>query len=251
MNTSNETLMAFADGELDPEQSARIEATLQVDADLRQRVAALRLQRARVATAFDSVLAQPVPDRLTALLQTAPVAAVTSSAAATVVHLADVRAERARLRNMPSWAQWGGMAASVLLGVWLGAQMGGNGPVSELAMNQGRLLAGGTIAKALSEQLASEPQPGSSVAVQLSFVDKDGSYCRTFSTTTVAGLACQHQGQWAVQQVAAVDAPAGGEVRQAASALPRSVLDAVDLRMDGNALDASAEKAARDQAWRR
>ncbi|MES2948449.1 MAG: hypothetical protein V4858_07900 [Pseudomonadota bacterium] len=250
MNISDETLMAFADGELDLVQHARMEAALKTDAALRQRVVALQAQRKRLAAAFDTVLDEPVPDRLTRLLQTPP-AAMSATPVASVVNLAQVRADRARTRGMPSWAQWGGMAASILLGVWLGAQLGGRGMDSDMALNQGRLLAGGTVAKALATQLASEPPQGASVAVQLSFVDKGGNYCRTFSTSAIAGLACLHKGQWAVQQATAVDAQASGEVRQAASALPRAVLDAVDQRIAGSALDAKAERTARDQAWRR
>jgi len=40
-------------------------------------------------------------------------------------------------------------------------------------------------------------------------------------------------------------------MRQAASALPRAVLEAVDQRIDGAALDASGEKQARDRNWQR
>lgn len=250
MNLSNETLMAFADGELDPVQRAQVEALLKTDAALRQRVVALQIQRKRLAQAFDTVLDEPVPDRLSRLLKTAP-AATPPHPVATVVNLAEVRAQRARQGGMPTWAQWGGMAASVLLGVLLGTHLAGQKTDAELDVSQGHLLASGAIAKALTTQLASEPKTGASVAVQLSFLDKTGSYCRTFSTSAMAGLACSHKGQWAVQQVVAVDAQASGEVRQAATTLPRSVLDAVDQRMAGTALDAQAERLARDQAWRR
>ncbi len=250
MNLSNETLMAFADGELDPVQRAQVEALLKTDAALRQRVVALQIQRKRLAQAFDPVLDEPVPDRLARLLQTAP-AATPQHPAAAVINLAEVRAQRARQGGMPTWAQWGGMAASVVLGVLLGTHIAGQKTDSDLDMRQGHLLASGAIASALTAQLASEPKTGAHVSVQLSFVDKQGSYCRTFSTSAMAGLACSHNGQWAVQQVVAVDAPASGEVRQAATALSRSILEAVDQRMVGTALDAQAERLARDRAWRR
>lgn len=250
MNISNETLMAFADGEPDPVLRARVEAALRDDAALRQRLAALQVQRKRLTQAFDTVLDEPVPDRLTRLLQT-PTVAQPALAQTPVVNLAGVRAERARMRGMPSWVQWGGMAASVVLGVLLGTQLGGKKADSDLALNQGRLFASGTIAQALATQLASEPQATTGVVVQLSFVDKAGRYCRTFSTSAVAGLACLHGGQWAVQQMNAVDSQPGTEVRQAASALPRAVLDAVDQRIADTALDATAERLARDRGWRR
>lgn len=245
MNWSDETLMLFADGELDAAQGAQIEGALLVDAALRQRVAALKLQRARLEAAFATVLAEPVPERLASRLQAAPVAA------APVIDLAERRAERARRRPMPSWAQWGGMAASVLVGVLLGTQLERNAADPAIGLQQGRWLAGGVIERALSEQLASEPVAGALVAVQLSFVDKGGNYCRTFSTSAMAGLACREGERWEVRNLAAAEATPPGSVRQAASALPRAVLDAVDQRIADGALDGAAERAARARGWRR
>lgn len=250
MNVSDATLMAFADGALDPAQGAQVEAALAADAALRQRVATMRLQRARLVAAFDAVLEEPVPDRLASLLRQPPVA-VLPSQGAHAINLADARAERERrrARYAPSWAQWGGMAASLVLGVLLGTQFSGTVVESDMGMKQGQLVASGPIAHALASQLASEPPAGASVAVQLSFLDKSGNYCRTFSTASMAGLACQHKGQWAVQNLAALDAQPGGEMRQAATALPRSVLETIDQSMVGGALDASGERAARDRGW--
>lgn len=245
MNWSDETLMLFVDGELDAVQSAQVEGALLADATLRQRVAALKLQRARLAAAFATVLAEPVPGRLASLLQAAPVAA------APVIDLAERRVERARRRQLPSWAQWGGMAASVLLGVLLGTQLERNAADPAIGLQQGRWLAAGLIERALSEQLASEPVAGAPVAVHLSFVDKSGHYCRTFSTSAMAGLACREGERWEVQNLAAVEAQPQGSVRQAASALPRAVLDAVDQRIADGALDGAGERTARERGWRR
>lgn len=250
MNWSDETLMSFADGELDSVQRAQIESALATDAALRQRVAALQLQRQRVAAAFATVLVEPVPDRLTSLLQAAPLTPEPAATAA-LVNLAEVRAERQRKRYLPSWAQWGGMAASVLLGVLLGTQLERDAADPAIGLRQGRLLAGGLIERALSEQLASEPVVDAQVAVQLSFVDKGGNYCRTFSTATVAGLACREDRQWALQSLATVATTPQGELRQASSALPRAILDAVDQRIAGDALDKGGERAARQRGWRR
>lgn len=250
MNWSDETLMSFADGELDSVQSAQVESALLADAALRQRVAALRLQRERVAAAFATLLAEPVPDRLTSLLQDAPVMPGPATTAA-VVNLAQVRTQRQRSQHLPSWAQWGGMAASVLLGLLLGTQLERDAASPTFALQQGRLLAGGVIEQALSAQLASEPVADATLAVQLSFVDKGGNYCRTFSTAALAGLACREGGHWALQNLATVEIKPQGEVRQAASALPRAILDAVDQRIAGNALDQGGERSARERGWRR
>jgi hypothetical protein len=237
----DETLMAFADGELDEPMRAELERALGADPALRQRVEAMGAQRDRLAAAFAPVLDEPMPERLATLLR--PPALPPS--------VADLGAARERRRRMPSWAQWGGIAASVLLGVLLGTQFDRLAASPELALRDGRLVAEGAVRDALASQLASAPVAGAPVAVQLSFVDKTGAYCRTFSTAAVAGLACRRQDQWAVQTLVAAEAAPEGGVRQAASALPRAVLDAVDQRIAGDALDAGRERQARDQGWRR
>ncbi len=195
----------------------------------------LKAERQRMAAAFDGVLKEPVPDRLKALLaEPAP--------APQVVDLNTVRAQR---RGMASWAAWGGMAASLVLGTVIGTRLAPSG-----VEGPDRLVATGAIAKALDQQLASAPT-GGTVAVQVSFKAKDGRFCRSFSTNASAGLACREaDGAWALQQVAAIKAAPAGGMRQAASSLPPSVLSAVDDLMAGDALDPAQEQAARDAGWR-
>lgn len=252
MNWSDEILMAWVDGELDEDLCAALEHDMDGNATLRERAAALRAQRERVAAAFSAVLDEPVPARLTQILRSAPVA----PQAADVLDLGAARAARAPRRALPAWAHWGGMAASVLVGVLVGVLMGTQLPrpagETAIGLREGQLVAGGAIEQALTGQLASETPAGAPVAVQLSFVDKGGAYCRSFSTATLAGLACQRGGQWMLQHVVAAEpAPQGGAVRQAASALPQALLEAVDRQIDGEALDAERERQARTQGWRR
>lgn len=237
----DETLMAFADGELDEPMRAELERALAADPALRRRVTLMRSQRERLAAAFAPVLDEPMPERLATLLQPAALPPT----------VADLGAARERRRRMPTWAQWGGIAASVLVGVLLGAQFDRLSARPGVALRDGKLVAEGAIRDALASQLASAPVAGAPVVVQLSFVDKTGAYCRTFSTAAVAGLACRQQDQWAVRTLVAAEAAHEGAVRQAASALPRAVLDAVDQRIAGDALDAGRERQARDQGWRR
>lgn len=247
---TNETLMAFADGELDTAQRTEVENLLQGNPGLRQRVTQMQQQRNRVRNAFASVLDEPVPDRFAQLLRSSPpmpTAAV--QPVPVVVQLTDERAKRSLIRYMPTWAQLGGMAASVVLGVLLGTRFLGTSVDPAMGLNQGQLVAGGSIDEALSTQLASEPLAGAKVSVQLSFIDKSGNYCRTFSTTAMAGLACQQAGQWIVQQTDTLTAQGSGVVRQASASLPPALLDSVDQRMANGTLNAAAERQARAQGW--
>ena len=198
----------------------------------------LKAERRRMAAAFDAVLDEPVPDRLKALLaEPAP--------APQVVDLGAVRAQR---RAMSSWAAWGGMAATLVLGTLIGTRLAPSADGGGSA----QLVATGAVAQALDRQLASAPEAGAAVAVQLSFKARDGRYCRSFSTAAVAGLACRDAGgAWALQQVASVASGPGGGMRQAASSLPPAVLNAVDGLIAGEALGPEQERAARDAGWRR
>ena len=194
MNWSDDILMAYADGELEPASRGELERAMVGDAGLRDRVAALQTQRERLKAAYAPVLDEPMPDRLSALFEVPassfspmpapmPMPATTSArAVGGVVSLDAARAARIPRRGLSSWAQWGGMAASVVLGVLVGTSLPRSGADPSIGVQNGQLVAGGAIGQALSTQLASEPAAGAPVAVQLSFVDKGGSLCRSFST---------------------------------------------------------------------
>ena len=253
---SDEELMAFADGQLVGERAARLAEAVAADAGLRARVDALSAQRRRVAAAFADVLDEPVPDRLSALL--APPAVI------------DLAAERRRRAAPPpasapasrpgaGWLQWGGMAASLVLGVVLGWQLGPRGAGGDALLSEagGQIVAGARLARLLDSQAGGEagrdPSAGG-LSVPLSFVDREGRYCRAFSGDRVAGLACRDAAHWSVQTTVAAaggSADAGGAMRPAATALPPALLDAIDARIAGTALSADQEKAARDRGWRR
>ena len=64
MRFSDETLMAYADGELDPQERAAIEEAMRDDPAIANAVANHRALRADVAAAFAGILDEPVPARL-------------------------------------------------------------------------------------------------------------------------------------------------------------------------------------------
>lgn len=194
----------------------------------------LRAERRRLAAAFDAVLTEPVPDRLSALLREP-----SKALAPTVVDLGTVRAQRG---PGPGWMAWSGMAVALLLGTVIGTRL----PQGEGSDWHQRV--SGPLARALDTQLASAP--AGPIAVPISFKAKDGRYCRSFTTEESAGLACRDtEGAWTLQTLVAAK-PSTGSLRQAASALPPAVLEAVVATMAGEALNAEQEKAARDKRWR-
>jgi hypothetical protein len=247
MNWAPEDLMAYADGQMPAPAREALERDLARDDALRKRVDALRAQRTRVASAYADVIDEPVPDRLSALLEK-PAPPATALAAVRE----DNRVERGAANDgrwRMSWAAWGGMAACLVLGVVIGMRFAPDG--SPLSERNGQLVADGALSQALSTRLAGD-SGDSPVRTPISFVDHQGRYCRAFTTAALAGIACHEGGRWDVVDLAAGEPRApSSAMRQAASALPPSVLEAVDRRIAGGALDAQAERLARDQGWRR
>ena len=64
MTIDDDTLMAYVDGELEPEQWLALEQALGQDPALAGRVAALRALNTRLSAAMAGELAKPVPERL-------------------------------------------------------------------------------------------------------------------------------------------------------------------------------------------
>ncbi|MBS0373934.1 MAG: anti-sigma factor [Proteobacteria bacterium] len=246
MSVDEETLMRYVDGELDAEQHAALARRLASDPPLAARIAALEQQRDRLQRAYGAELSEPVPAALRAVLA-AP------APAAAVADLAQRRARGAARARRWAGREWAAMAASLALGV-IAAQLwsaGRAGP--ELALGAGGLVARGRLAAALSEQLSGEGDAGSGVRIGLSYRDRAGAFCRAFvlqGARPVSGAACRVDGSWRVGvAVASPAAGASGELRTAASELAPAVLRAVSDDIDGEPLDASAERAGRAAGW--
>jgi hypothetical protein len=239
-----EDVYAYVDGELDAAARAAFEARLAQDPALSQ--ALLREQRLRhtLADTFAPVLDEPLPDRLTTLLQ--PTATVAS------LDTARERRHAAASRRKTSWSDLGGLAASLLLGTLLAYQF--LPPAAGPAVD-GSLLAQGSLKQALDQQLSG--QTAGAVTPGLSFVAKGGAYCRSFTTqgsgASSAGLACRDGNRWRLQQMQALPAEpaaAAGQYRQAATALPPALLQSIDELRQGDLLDAAAEAQARAGGWK-
>lgn len=251
MTISDEELMAYADGELDDAQFAaqrtRLEAALQADPALERRVAEQRALRARLGKLHAEVLAEPVPERLLAVLAQRPAATVTDLGA----HR-EARASAAPSRRRV--ATWCAMAASLLVAGGVGylaySQRGGN----PLQLKNGELVARAGLDQALNQQLAGAAPASSLVQMGVSFRARDGSYCRTFVLNQghpVGGLACLRDADWHIKALAPI-APAAGSAeayRLAASDMPGIVRSTAEQLIDGDPLDAAAEARARAAHW--
>jgi len=223
-SASLERLIAYLDGELPAAERVAFEAELAADPALAAQLEAHRALAARVSDTYAPVLEEPVPPRLIA-----------------IAGAANDRGGRAS--SLPRWAA---MAACLVVGLVAGRALWPQD--APLAMRGQALVAQGGLDRALTRQLAADPGP---IRVGLSFRARDGRYCRTFQSPGdhLAGLACRDGGRWVAETAVAWKAQAQPDYRTAASAAPPAVLAAVDAMIVGDALDAGAERAARDQGW--
>jgi hypothetical protein len=243
MTFSEETLMAYADNELDAQTRTAVEAAMAADPEIARRVAQHKALRGKVRLAFDNVINEPTPQRLVNAARGVP-------AVRREGNVIPLRRKAPQRRGVPLWAS---IAASLVIGVIIGqAMLHGSGSTT-VTSRDGQLLASGVLAHALSAQLASAQTDQNPIQIGVSFKSKAGDYCRTFTvheSTTLAGLACRQHDDWHVQVLAQTTPPAqGGAYRQAASEIPKSVLQSVDDNIAGDPLDAHAEAAARDKGW--
>lgn len=246
----DDTLQAYVDGELNTADAARIDAALLTDQLLARRVQQARALRVRLQATFDPVLEEPLPERLSALLQP-----IRLQAAPPAVHFAAPAGRRRKgakqRRVVRRWlAPAAALAASlaiVAMGLWWQIGIGPGG------VQDSRPFAEGALSTALDRSLASEPDPRAAVRIGLTFRAADGRICRSFTergTPAMAGLACHADVGWSLAALSAVEPSGRGELEQAASAVPAEVQSAIEARIRGDAFDARQERAARDAGWR-
>jgi hypothetical protein len=247
MNYDDEILMAYVDGEVDEKLRAEIDAAIARDPALARRVERQRAVRAKVAGAFAKVLDQPLPDHL----MRAARGAGASESPASRGNVLQFPARPTRAPS-PSWRgrEWAAMAASLLLGAVISWRLLATGDGAPIVPGRNSLVAHGALAHALDTQLASEQRGDEAISIGLTFRAKDGNYCRSFElrASRTAGLACHAGSEW---QVAVTDSTvsAAGQMQQATSAISPAILRAVELRAEGSALDADAERDAKARGF--
>ena len=255
MTISDETLMAYADGELGAAAREAVESAMREVPQLERRVAAHRTLRRQLQAAYAGELSEAIPERLLTAARGA-----TSLQGNKIVNLRDARAvmERNTLRARPLPTRWrmaGTIAASVIAGVGLGFFMWGQTQSPLVRSAGGALVARGQLAQALSAQLAAEQSPSSAVQIGVSFRAKSGDYCRSFALSgavSPSGLACRHDGEWQIQALTQEPGNAAGEseYRTARSAVSATILKSVEGQIAGEPFDQAREKAARQHGWK-
>lgn len=243
MQFSDETLMAYADDEVDADLRRQIEAAMALDPSIAERIAKHRGLRVDLGAAFNGVLDEPIPDRLLDAADSSP---------ATVTNLNAARAAKQRAAHPRrwSWVEWTSIAASLVIGILAGRTALQPAHSDLFATNADGIVARGELSAALTDQVG-DADKDAEVRIGLTFRATSGEYCRTFATASAAGFACREPNEWKVRAMSEGTAnPKGGEYRMAGTEMPPAILAAVEQNMAGEALDREQEQAARARDWK-
>lgn len=231
----DEELFAWLDGELEGEAADRVATRVAASPELTARAEQHRLLVAGLRGAFAPVLeANAAPPRFQETQ---------------VVDFGARATERERRRSWSAIPQWAAVAASLALGLVVGAQFNAERHSdAPIAAEDGQLIAAAALDEALDTRLASAPA-AEGPRINLTYRDASGAICRSFSDLAASGLACREGGQWRLRGLFAAPEGQAGPYRMAAGENPR-LSAMIDETISGEPFDAAQEKAARDRGWR-
>ncbi|MDA5635033.1 MULTISPECIES: anti-sigma factor family protein [Rhizobium/Agrobacterium group] len=194
----DETLMAFADGELDEATSLRLETALEIDDALAERLAVFLDTRTALASAIKPLIDEPVPDALAASVRRMVEDAEANNAdiegAKVIAFRGREKPEISRLRQ-----RWLMPVAASVLAIITG--LGG------FVAGRSGLETGASVNDVLSAALDHQPSGGDITVGQSevlrivsSFVDGRGTFCREYELKrqeeNTLAVACRSDGAW-------------------------------------------------------
>jgi hypothetical protein len=268
VDMSDELLMAYADGALDPAIRATLETAIQKHPEYREKVAKFKATRGPIQEAFRRELGAndlgPLIDRI----RRETLVAATPGVILMGVSGVKPRTQTYRFRRQLPWA----MAASValLVGVQLGwllrsGSVATSPPAADLVtFRDGRLKAEGALRDLLERARSGAPvmvrmQDGSDWKLEASFTFRSTSQtsCRRYemtgaATRRFAGYACRSgEGVWFVRAHADLNgkAPNGKGYALAAGDDDAALEAAIRIVMDGDAYQSDEEAELIASGW--
>jgi hypothetical protein len=222
---------AWLDGELAEPQASVMAAKVASDPELAAYAQEHRALAARLSEAFDPIASAPVPERLRTAANT-PMAEV-------------VDFDAARARRRQQWSMAGlAAAASLALGLVIGGAIPREG--GSYRSHGSQLAAAGPLARALDQQPASAGEQ-QGIRLSLSFRDRQGRFCRSFTADEQSGLACRSDNHWTVEGLVRTGG-SRSEYRMASGQDP-ALAAMIDSRLMGEPLDPESERTAIQQGW--
>lgn len=257
LEVSDEMLMAYADRELDAATSARVMEVVGNDPTLLAKLRVFEQTRDVVGVAFDQVLNEPVPERLSRLLVPVPVSGVR--------HTDNGRARSGLWEDFRRWLGSGSSFAPALAAaaVAIVAVAGGWGLKTwtspEMAPGAGMVLADGTAGGLLHKALETEGLDQSvtedgagTVTPRFTFKDKAGRYCRQYTMETAAanefvGVACRKTGGGWILEIQTAVAGNSGTFTPAGDS--PEITSKVGSMIEGEFLDSAEDAALIAKGW--
>jgi hypothetical protein len=233
--SADEKFFAWLDGELDGAEAAEMAARVDSDPELAALAEQHRAMQACMKSVFDAVEDAPVPEQLLGATKS------------NVVNLAERRERRLQSSRFGGLPQWAMIAATLVLGVFLGTLLPGQSD-TPVQLRDGHMYAASILDRALDSELASGPS-GGPIRIGLTFRDSGGAICRSFTGTAATGLACRDAGRWRVRGLFPAGEGQSGDYRMAAGMDP-NLAALVGSTMVGEPMDAAQEQAARKRGWR-
>ncbi len=250
----DETLMAFADGELDEATTQAVERAMETDDALVMRVAEFIETRATAREAFTP--AEPVPAALDAAVRgMVERHRAAEQPASNVVSLGAARTRRFGFAQQSWQLPLAASLATAIASGFIGYQLGqspGAAPVEPGLDGFSSAEIASVLDSAASGDEVTIADGSGRVRLISSFNEQSGALCREYEIDRSAGasvvaVSCRDDSDWSMRF--AVAAPAGGD-----GYAPASSLDALEAYLGaieaGPALTAEEERAALDAAAR-
>lgn len=236
----DETLMAFADGELDAAISQRLETALQTDEVLAERLAVFLDTRMAVGSAMKPLINEPVPDALTESVRRMVEARETKPAETPQNNVVALqRVDKPADRSRKQWLM--PIAASILAVI-----TGAGGYMAGRTGGQPATPSSAVFAALDSQQSGSDISLGQNEMLHIvsSFVDGRGDLCREYEMKrqqeTTVTISCRSNGAWVTRL--AISSP---EVEGYVPASAQETIDAYLTSIEaGEPLGLAAEKTA-------
>lgn len=254
MNINDETLSAFLDQELPEEQMTEVRNAIAKDPSLGERLSELALTDALVKRHASAVDRTPMPESITAMLQSGSAPMEPRSPSAELPKRAATPSKN-NVASLPLWrrshtwlSQHAALAASVMLVIGFAA--GTLAPSSNSGLDE---------SDAILAQLDTLPSgstvivaPNTQIHNRFTFIDTQGRPCRQYQLQTVQGasenIACRQDGSWQLEAMARTFAMQGDAQYQPATGA--TVLDSLlDQMMPGGALSLQEETTLMGENW--
>lgn len=261
MKIDDETLSAYIDGELAPEERRAVETALADSPELARRLDSLKAADQQVEALLGEIDRQPMPDTVTQTLQSATREAVVEPEEGNVVAF-----RSGRNRSMAVARRGMALAASLALLIGFGAGL------MTGSLSQDRLRtalfgqATGEIGPAhplygiLQTAASGERQAldgGNAASVLLSFRSRDNAFCRELAvyaqTQASRGVYCrsdEEEGTWRIYALASTEPSTPGYAAAAGEA-PAVIEQSIDRLIAGQPLGPEAEARAIENGWNR